>query len=283
MTSNKDKIYKFFIDKEIQSVGSQQTTSVRQLFGAQENNFIEKAQAMVKQEKSVFDIALDEVSIKAKKTVKVDNRRPYGEKVNKTVKFEQGQSVGGLTVLESLQGKLPGVNVRCNGSDCSVTIRGLSSMQGSNEPIYLLDGMPTDKSVIQALPLNEVEQVDVISGAAATMYGSRGATGLLNILTRRTNPNFDPTNLKSEGMAIVKRMGFVPTREFYAPKYAENPNLTVEDSRTTIFWSPNIEVKNGKAIIKYYNSAEKTNVNINVQGKTENGILGVGKMTYKVE
>lgn len=283
MTSNKDKIYKFVLDNEAQAIEKQQVSATKQVFGEQENSFIENAQAMAKQEKSIFDVSLDEVSIKAKKTVKEDSRRPYGNKASKTIAFEQGKSVGGLSVLESLQGKLPGVNIQCNGSDCKVMIRGFSSMQGSNEPVFLLDGMPTDKSVIQALPLNEVEMVDVIQGAAATLYGSRGATGLLNVLTRRTNPNFDATNFKSEGMMIVKKMGFVPAREFYTPKYAENPNLTTEDSRTTIFWSPNIEVKNGKATVKYYNSAEKTNINVNIQGKTANGLLGVGQMTYKTD
>ncbi len=73
---------------------------------------------------------------------------------------------------------------------------------------------------------------------------------------------------------------FLPER---STSIQEDLQKTDKLSSNVIFWSPNVEVKNGKATIKYYNSAEKTTINVNVQGKTANGLLGVGQITYKTD
>ncbi len=282
LTGPKDKIYKILIDSVLSEVGVKQSIAIPQLFSNENNHYLENSLSVIQQEKNAISLELGEVKVAAKKIVKDDYRRPYGNKANRVAKYKQGESVGGLTVLESLQSKFPGVEVRCFGLECTVKIRGNVSMEGNNNAQLLLDGMPVDAATIQAIPLNDVEQVDILQGPAASIYGSRGATGLVNVLTRRSNPNFDYSNYKIEGMLLFKKIGYVASKEFYMPKYAENPSYAAPDSRPTIFWSPNVEVKNGKATVKYYNSAEKTNVNVNIQGKNENGALGIGKMTYKI-
>ncbi len=103
----------------------------------------------------------------------------------------------------ALQGKAPGVQVVQNagnpGNAPSVRIRGSASVSASNDPLYVIDGVPMisgDVSQLDAggqsiaalsgLSLDEVESVDVLKdAAAAAIYGSRGSNGVVLITTKR--------------------------------------------------------------------------------------------------
>ena len=92
-----------------------------------------------------------------------------------------------------LQGRVSGVDVlTAADGGISVRIRGQSSVNGNNEPLYVLDGM-----VIQAGPggslsgINprDIESIRVLKDPAdLTMYGSRGANGVIVIKTKRGKP-----------------------------------------------------------------------------------------------
>ena len=113
----------------------------------------------------------------------------------------------GVTSFEqSLQGKLAGVVVinteGAPGSAMSMEIRGVSSVSGSSEPLYVIDGMPIEsgsditasqagRNFTQSLnPLaglnpNDIESIEVLKDASATaIYGSRGANGVVMITTK---------------------------------------------------------------------------------------------------
>ena len=96
-----------------------------------------------------------------------------------SVKIKQGS--GYSDIYEYLKGRVAGLVV--NGT--SISIRGVSSILGSNEPLILVDGMET--SDISSLSPDMVERVDVLKDASSTaMYGSRGANGVIIITTRKT-------------------------------------------------------------------------------------------------
>lgn len=102
-----------------------------------------------------------------------------------------------------LQGELPGVNVTMAngtpGARSRVSIRGVSSINGDNEPLYVIDGIPLSKAnasynysgeyVQDPLSLinpSDIESIDVLKDAAATaIYGSRGANGVIIINTKQ--------------------------------------------------------------------------------------------------
>jgi TonB-linked SusC/RagA family outer membrane protein len=89
-----------------------------------------------------------------------------------------------------LQGRVPGLSVLAGtgqpGAVATVYVRGATSINGSNTPLYIVDGVPVEPSVFSTLNPNEFESVDVLKDAAATsLYGSRGATGVLVITTKR--------------------------------------------------------------------------------------------------
>lgn len=91
--------------------------------------------------------------------------------------------------LQGMQGKAAGVDITSNerpGQVGKVTIRGVRSLTASNEPLYVVDGIPLISGGIDNLNPNDIESVDVLKDASATaIYGSRGANGVVIISTKR--------------------------------------------------------------------------------------------------
>lgn len=82
---------------------------------------------------------------------------------------------------QALQGRAPGIDVVANGtspgSGVTVRIRGRRSILASNDPLYVLDGIPISGDLTDINP-NDIESMDVLKDASATaIYGSRGANG----------------------------------------------------------------------------------------------------------
>ncbi len=95
-----------------------------------------------------------------------------------------------ITRVEQLLDRIPGVLVqRSPGGGFHVLIRGATSIYGSNEPLYVVDGATVHVDPSRGLywlnPL-DVKSIDVLKDASATaIYGSRGASGVIIIKTRR--------------------------------------------------------------------------------------------------
>jgi TonB-dependent starch-binding outer membrane protein SusC len=95
------------------------------------------------------------------------------------------------TIDNILIGRLAGVNVLPNsgtpGSTSSIRIRGTSSLNASNEPIFVIDGVILDDaSAISSINPSDIVSVDVLKDASATaIYGSRAANGVIQITTRQ--------------------------------------------------------------------------------------------------
>ena len=93
------------------------------------------------------------------------------------------------SVMQSLQGRAAGVQVSQNtgapGAGFSVRIRGSNSIQGNNDPLYVIDGFPFSGSPTN-LNNSDIESIEVLKDASATaIYGSRGANGVVLITTKK--------------------------------------------------------------------------------------------------
>jgi len=98
-------------------------------------------------------------------------------------------------VEQQLSGKVSGVNVSTNsgrpGGNTNIVIRGANSINSSNNPLYVVDGVVlsngvTDVSPISYLNPNDIESMNVLKDASATaIYGARGANGVILITTKR--------------------------------------------------------------------------------------------------
>jgi TonB-linked SusC/RagA family outer membrane protein len=106
------------------------------------------------------------------------------------VKAKEIDAFPATNVLQALSGRAPGVQVTQNtgapGANVSVRIRGTNSIQGSNEPLYVVDGFPTSGSNPTIINNSDIESIEILKDASATaIYGSRGANGVVLITTKQ--------------------------------------------------------------------------------------------------
>ncbi|MEJ7739293.1 MAG: TonB-dependent receptor [Chitinophagaceae bacterium] len=91
-------------------------------------------------------------------------------------------------IEQALSGRVAGVQVKLAdgqpGSSPQIRIRGIGSISAGGDPLYVVDGFPTDN--IQTLNPNDIESLDILKDASATaIYGSRGSNGVVIINTKR--------------------------------------------------------------------------------------------------
>ncbi|MCE7068640.1 TonB-dependent receptor plug domain-containing protein [Dyadobacter sp. CY326] len=222
---------------------------------------------------------LQEVTIKGKKEVQRDSRKLYGS-ADASIKVTSQMASAGRSILDILAGRVAGVQVVGSGMNASVYIRG-----NRGEPLFVLDGMPVDKDMIASLNTFDVESIDVLKGASAAIFGSRGGNGVISILTKRGNENYDYSQDVVPGVLVTKIAGFNAPKEFYAPTYeVTRPQGTNPDYRATVFWAPMLRTdKQGKAKLEYYNSDATTTIDIRADVLSLSGTPGFGKAGYAVQ
>ncbi len=157
---------------------------------------------------------LDEVVVVAYGTAKRSSLTGAVESVNAaTIERTISTSVTG-----ALEGAAPGVQVNNTygepGSSPVIRIRGFGSVNGSNAPLYVVDGVPFENS-INDLNANDIESMTVLKDAAsAALYGNRAANGVILITTKKAAANQKPTltfttnhGAYSRGIKEYDRMG----------------------------------------------------------------------------
>ncbi|HEY9045952.1 MAG TPA: TonB-dependent receptor [Ohtaekwangia sp.] len=97
------------------------------------------------------------------------------------------------SMAQALQGRAAGVQVsqasNAPGGGVTIRIRGGNSIQGGNEPLYVLDGYPISNENGPNINPNDIESMEILKDASATaIYGSRGANGVVMITTKRGKP-----------------------------------------------------------------------------------------------
>lgn len=98
-------------------------------------------------------------------------------------------SASQTNAVDAMQGRISGVNITRNaarpGGSYSIVVRGKSSINNSNEPLWVIDGIPTTSDGRDLNPA-DIEKIDVLKDASATaIYGSRGANGVVIVTTKR--------------------------------------------------------------------------------------------------
>ena len=153
-------------------------------------------------------------------------------------------------MLESLEGKLAGVQVTSNsgepGAGVSISIRGGNSINAGTQPLYVIDGVQIDvnnseigqssnsvvtgQSPLSGLNPNDIESIDVLKDASATaIYGSRGANGVIIITTKTGGKDAGTVSLDVyTGVSNVNKYLDVLQGQDYANyRFARNPASTV--------------------------------------------------------
>lgn len=97
------------------------------------------------------------------------------------------------SAINALSGQAVGVNVVTNGQDrmamlTSVRVRGTTSLTGGNDPLVLIDGVSSDLSTLSTIYPADIERFTILKNASETSkYGSRGASGVIEVKTKRGN------------------------------------------------------------------------------------------------
>jgi TonB-dependent SusC/RagA subfamily outer membrane receptor len=105
-----------------------------------------------------------------------------------SVDMESARQETSTSILQRLDGRVPGVQVENSGSPgarTTVRIRGVSSFQ-NNDPLYIVDGTPVQDTYFNWMNPNEIQSIQVLKDAsAASIYGARANNGVVIIETKK--------------------------------------------------------------------------------------------------
>jgi TonB-linked SusC/RagA family outer membrane protein len=186
-----------------------------------------------------------------------------------TTKDIAGVAVTGLD--QALQGRIAGVQVTQNsgepGGNVSVRIRGLASINGSNEPLYIVDGVPYGN--LNAINPNDIERIDVLKDAAsAAIYGSRASNGVVLVTTRRGSAGKVQVTLDAYA-GTQSPLRTIPLLN--GPQFAQlaNEYLVNGGQAPNPAWSNPSRVPNTDWQDEIFNPAPIQSYNVNISGGSE--------------
>jgi hypothetical protein len=226
-------------------------------------------------------LEIGEVFVTARKREQVlemnlrSSRALYGKPDREFILLPQHYQYAELSQV--MAGKIAGVEV--STAENKVSLRGQT-------PLLLIDGIPVGNELAPggaALPNltpAEIERIDVLYWSSP--YGSKGANGVINFITRRGDFNYEEVNYSHSKYITCK--GFDEPRIFYSPKYeSKYYDGQTPDFRNTIFWSPDIQTDlNGKTSVNFFNSDKAGIISIRVEGISSGGIPLTASYKYTV-
>lgn len=132
-----------------------------------------------------------------------------------TVKASAVKDVPAVSFSQVLQGAAPGVQISSSsgqpGASSSINIRGMGSFNASNSPLYVIDGVPVTSGdisstgsdagmdIMSTINTSDIENITVIKdAAAASLYGSRAANGVILITTKQGRQGKATVSLKAD-------------------------------------------------------------------------------------
>lgn len=176
-----------------------------------------------------------------------DNRKITGAVTS--LKSAAIESFPAATIEQSLAGKVPGVQFLQSsgqpGAGFSVRVRGVSSIAGGNEPLYVVDGVPFFNNDVRgfnglaAINPNDIESVDVLKDAASTaIYGSRGGNGVIMITTKsgKSGKSFAEYNTWAGFSEPRKKLDLMSGDEYraYVETFYKNSGLALPSDFTKL-------------------------------------------------
>ena len=105
------------------------------------------------------------------------------------VKVNENDIGGYSSIAAYLRGRVAGLEVSGSDENPTIRIRGVRSINGSNEPLIFVDNIEVND--LSGVVPSQVDRIDVLKDNAASMYGSRGANGVILITTKRARPADD--------------------------------------------------------------------------------------------
>ncbi len=154
--------------------------------------------------------------------------------------------------IQTLQGQVPGLNIATGsgqpGATSAVVLRGLGSISGNTEPLYVIDGVPATSAQFRALNPNDIESVTVLKDSGATaIYGNRGANGVIKIDTQQTDKSKKRKSRKQrkkEALQIQEALKTIQPIEVDSESYESYQENLFESSSVNPVSTFSIDVDN---------------------------------------
>ena len=195
------------------------------------------------------------------------------------MKGEKLQETASFSAAQALQGRAAGVTILSTsakpGEDVQVRVRGNRSLKATNDPLYVVDGIPIVVALSELSP-SDIESVEVLKDASATaIYGSRGANGVILVTTKKGK----------EGKVQVDYNGYVGVQQaarkiemFDGGEWVE---MVREANRATNKTTPYplVPTLDWDRKIGYFN-ADPSIMNKIEQGYDENGVWHSDRVPY---
>lgn len=190
-------------------------------------------------------------------------------------------------IMNSMAGKLPGVNVipdAAPGGTGSIRVRGMSTANSSNEPLYIIDGVPTDN--INCINPSDIESMQVLKDAAsASIYGSRAANGVVIITTKQGKGDRMSVNINyaASMQTVAKRYKMLNATQWGEAYWAASANSHITPSHTLygngdtpvlqpfVNGDPNYPTTNTDWQDLVYHTAWTNNLTATISNNTEKG------------
>jgi TonB-linked SusC/RagA family outer membrane protein len=187
-----------------------------------------------------------------------------GNSIN-SVKSEDVRKSNEPNIVNALAAKAPGVEITSQAGDpgagSSIIIRGLKTIQGDGQPLFVIDGQPIDNSTLATSELpdgstaytnraadinpNDIESIEILKGAAASaIYGARAAQGVVLITTKSGRAGQTRYSLRSSfGMDNVNKS--IPLQRSYGRGQEGSATLAACDGLgcypTASSWGPKLD------------------------------------------
>ena len=154
-----------------------------------------------------------------------------------SVKGNQLTETPTSNVAEALAGHVAGVNITSSegapGAGISIRVRGGISITQSNEPLYIIDGFPSEDG-LESLDPRDIETIDILKDASATaIYGARGANGVVVITTKSGAQKGSKMSVKFDSYIgirkVAKKLNVLSPKEFVLLDYERNLAFGGED------------------------------------------------------
>jgi TonB-linked SusC/RagA family outer membrane protein len=198
-----------------------------------------------------------------------------------SVKGDDMRAVAASNITQSLQGRVAGVEMSQvsskPGETMQIRIRGTRSLNASNDPLIVLDGIPFAGNLSDINP-SDIKSLDILKDASATaIYGSRGANGVIIITTNRGSEGQKAKFSYNGYYGIKKLFSKFPMMngEQFVKLRAERgqfTNTTDEDNSADVDWQD-----------LYFETGMVTSHDISVTGGTQHGNYSFGLGYYKEE
>lgn len=235
-------------------------------------------------------IKLDEATgrgrLKTKKQLineALNERTMYGQALNRVIP----DSILGSdfnSAIDLIERNVAGVTVKGQYPNQSIELRSASSFGSLKTPLYLLDGIAVDPSLVNEMFGAEILFIDVLTSPGETaQYGMRGRFGVIAIYTPR-GQNYEFVQEKELDVTNFMIPGFYRAREFYSPSYSlVKPELDKPDFRTTLYWEPDINISDIEPTnLAFYTGDNAGVYTIRVEGMTHDGRPVSGVYTFTI-